>query len=370
MIANRHPGSRIACDSTRLLVTTRPNNFDAIRIAMALLVVWSHSFALYFGSEANEPISLLTHGAVNAGEVAVDVFFMLSGFLISKSFDRSTSSWSYLKKRIARIYPGYLVAVAIFAFVLLPLYAGTRYSAGGIVKTLTLNLALRGWFIDPAPFINNPDHALNGSLWSIPYEFWCYIGVLALGIVRIRKGALLAIFAAIVAANVWTEFTGKKFGGGIVSLVLGWPNLWFRMAPCFIAGMLLYAYRDCVPRSSRVALSGLGLFVAAAWVYPLAADAILPLALAYAVFHWGFSRQYFHAAKYGDFSYGAYLYAYPIQQLLIAFSVLSFPIFVIVSILLSLAAGIASWFAVERWFHRTNEPLPSTPRASDVAAGP
>ena len=70
----------------KLLVSNGPNNFDTIRIAMAMLVVWSHSFALYFGTEANEPLSVLTAGVVNAGNIAVNVFFIVSGFLNLKEF--------------------------------------------------------------------------------------------------------------------------------------------------------------------------------------------------------------------------------------------------------------------------------------------
>jgi peptidoglycan/LPS O-acetylase OafA/YrhL len=84
---------------------------------------------------------------------------------------------------------------------------------------------------------------------------------------------------------------------------------------------------------------------------------LLPIVLAYTVFYVAFSRQFWRAAKHGDFSYGTYLYAFPIQQLILAFTVCTFPIFVGASMLLSGLAGVASWFAVERWFHRTREPL-------------
>ena len=83
-----------------------------------MLVVWSHSFALYFGSENREPISLLTKGAINSGKVGVYVFFIISGFLITQSYERSASALSYLRKRICRIYPGFIVATIICAFVI------------------------------------------------------------------------------------------------------------------------------------------------------------------------------------------------------------------------------------------------------------
>ncbi|HTW74721.1 MAG TPA: hypothetical protein VMD56_07345, partial [Steroidobacteraceae bacterium] len=81
-----------------------------------------------------------------------------------------------------------------------------------------------------------------------------------------------------------------------------------------------------------------------------------PMVLAYVVLYWAFGHQLIQAAKYGDFSYGTYLYAFPIQQLLLATTKVSFAVFVLSSIVLSLVAGVASWFAVERWFHRVREP--------------
>jgi peptidoglycan/LPS O-acetylase OafA/YrhL len=341
----------------RLLVSNEPNNFDAIRIAMALLVVWSHSFALYFGTEANEPLSVLTAGVANAGNIAVDVFFIVSGFLIIKSFERSRSYWSFLKKRIARIVPGFIVATSLCAFVLLPVLGSTHYTIGSTVKTLGLNLLLQGWFVNSAPFVSNRVPSLNGSLWSIPFEFWCYLGVLAYGILKGGKAFLVAVLVIVIALDVWTNATGKQWGGGIITQVVGWPNLWFRMAPYFMAGMLAHVYRDFIPRSGWIVLISLALLVICARLSPLTAKALLPLVLGYAVLYYAFSRQLFQAAKYGDFSYGTYLYAFPIQQLILAFSAWSFPIFVGTSMLLSGLAGIVSWFAVERWFHRTREPL-------------
>jgi len=352
----------------RSLVSEDANNFDAIRLVMALSVVWSHSFALYLGSEASEPVSLLTHGIVNAGNVAVEVFFVVSGFLITQSFARSRSWWSFLRKRAGRIYPGYLVATSLCAFVLLPWFAGTRYTPLSVVKTIGLNLLLRNWFVNPDPFVNNDSSALNGSLWSIPIEFWCYIGVMAFGLLKLRRRFLLCSCVVVVAIHVWTVATGKLWGGGWVGVVLGWPNVWFRMAPFFMSGMLLYLYRELVPRSAYLAVGGLMLFVLCAWLLPLAAQALLPAVLAYAVMYWAFSRQLVPAARYGDFSYGVYLYAYPIQQLLVASAGLSFLAYLLASLGLALVAGIVSWYAVERWFHRPREPALPTKQSSLASA--
>ncbi len=338
-----------------LLVSNRRNNFNTLRMAMALLVIWSHSFALSVGTEDNEPISRLTGGTLDAGKLAVEVFFMISGFLILKSFDSSSSTWSYLRKRILRIYPAYVVAVGICAFVMLPLISNTRFTVETVTQMTWRNALLQGWFPESNVFAQNHWQDVNGSLWSIPYEFGCYLGVLLLGTcfaLWARKTVVLAAFVLIIALDAWTLHTGKRWGGGILSELVGLPNLWLRVAPCFLSGMLVYLYRDSVPRSGFAACAALAALIIGTRLVPMSASFLVPLCLGYLVFFLAFARPIYDAARYGDFSYGTYLYAWPIQQLLLAYGALSFPQFVGTAMLLSVLAGAASWFAVERWFVR------------------
>src|ERR1700753_104786 len=90
----------------------QPNNFDFFRLTLAVFVLFSHCYPLGTGSEAREPVLRLTHGQMTGGAVAVDLFFVMSGFLITASAERSRSLGSYFKKRFARIYPAFLGAAA------------------------------------------------------------------------------------------------------------------------------------------------------------------------------------------------------------------------------------------------------------------
>lgn len=353
------PDLLVPADETRFY----RNNFDALRLAMAFLVLFSHSFALRFGSEDSEPMSLATNGYYNSGNVGVWVFFIISGFLIAHSHARSPSLRSYAAKRVLRIYPAYLVATSVCAFVVTPLFAPPGFTLGAaeLVRTIGANLLLANHFPIPDLFTTNPVHGVNGALWSIRFEFLCYIGVALIGVIALpaRRFALPLLYALIVATWCWLDITGRKPGGPEwLREWIGWPYSWFRVLPNFLAGMIIYHWRDRLPRSTPLMLSGLA---AAFLAFHLggrdpagivAAHVLAPPALAYALFWLAFHPRIdlSHTARFGDFSYGTYLYAFPIQQMLVATTALPFALFVLLSLVLALAAGIVSWWLVERHF--------------------
>jgi peptidoglycan/LPS O-acetylase OafA/YrhL len=346
---------------------------------MAFLVVWSHSFAIYLGSEDREPISLLMNGTYTAGWVGVLVFFIISGFLICQSFEQRKTVKSYFERRVLRIYPGYIVATSICAFVVIPIFSThSDLSTREVFKTLGLNLLLRNYFPASDVFDGRP---LNGSLWSIPYEFWCYIGLAMLGLSRLftARWPIVAIACLAMLIRVWLELTGRKPGGGFVQSIIGWQYLWFIVLPCFLAGTALYLYRDAMPRSGLAASIGLVLLVCAANlpIDPLYRSCIVhllfPPVVAYGVIYITFDPRIklHNAARFGDFSYGSYLYAYPIQEaLLFVFGhELKFPLYIVASMSLSFLAGVVSWFSVEHWFLVKNRKRRSHDASAEFATG-
>lgn len=334
------------------------NNFDALRLAMALLVVWSHSFAIYIGSESSEPISRLMNGTYNAGNLGVLVFFIISGFLICQSYDQRKNIRTYFERRVHRIYPGYIVATSICAFVVIPIFSShADLSTTEVFKTLGLNLLLRNYFPPSDVFGGKP---LNGSLWSIPFEFWCYIGLAFLGLSQLltRRWPVIAITSLTMLVRVWLDLTGRK--PGMFGFIIGWPYLWFIVLPCFLAGTTLYLYRDVVPRSGLAVCAGLASLIGVANlpIDPLyrscLVNLLFPPVIAYSVIYMAFSPgiKLHNASRFGDFSYGTYLYAFTIQEMLLFVfgRELSFPVYIATSMTLALVLGIVSWLFVERWF--------------------
>ena len=232
----------------------RENNIDFVRIVLALLVILSHSYPLTLGHERSEPFMLLSRGQVTGGRIAVDLFFILSGFLISASYERSSSAVSFLRKRVARIYPG-IILVSLVTLVLFAPLAHARVEGASLVAKI-LNVAgntlrLAEWKYSGA-FASNPaPGVINGSLWSIYYEFWCYIGVLALGLTGLlrSKKVLAVLFGASIVVSLLFAYFRWHLSGGIVGEVLGYPPFWARLLPMYLAGVVFYRFRDLIPVS-------------------------------------------------------------------------------------------------------------------------
>jgi peptidoglycan/LPS O-acetylase OafA/YrhL len=339
----------------------RSNNFNALRLFFALAVVWSHSFALFQGSEATEPTSELLNGIYNAGTVSVFAFFTISGFLISQSWSRSSTWHSYLRKRVARIYPGYLVAVTLCSLLVVPLFSTLSFADYTRADWLGMasNVLLRNFIVGSNAF-NGVN--VNGSLWSIPYEFWCYIGILGLGLTGLfaKRTVILVIAILVMVIRAWLDLTGRKhWGGGWLEVIFGYQYRWFGVLPSFLLGAAAYQYRSTIRRSGWILIAMVAALVIACHL-PVAAiqqdvmaRLIFPPTLAYLVFYVAFANFGLpDAGRFGDFSYGTYLYAFPIQQMLASVwkDQLPFPLLILVSLLLALIAGVFSWFAVERWF--------------------
>jgi len=299
---------------------TRKNKFDAIRFLLATLVIASHSYPLLRDNNASEPVSRLTGGQLTGGELAIDGFFALSGFLIVQSWERSRSAIQYFRKRILRIYPGFLFAVLFGAFVVAPRIASdssdywSRFSVASFLGS-TLNLDTRL----PKVFANLPVPAVNGSLWSIRYEFLCYIGVAMLGMAgafRYRFAILIA-FAICLTLHAGQIFLGLRLPSGGLATMLCDPGPWPRLAAFFLSGVLFHLYADRITHSHWIAGAALLLLGISSQIemLPLA----LPVFGTYLLFHVAYlpiPRLDCFAGR-GDLSYGLYLYAFPIQQWLV-----------------------------------------------------
>ena len=337
----------------------RRNNFDFLRFLLASTVILSHCWPLLRGSDATEPLSRLTGGRLTLGGLSVNFFFVISGYLVANSWAFAPDFSRFLKKRAARIYPGYAAAVLLCLPVMwaawdrhVP-FPFLRRLAGAVWESLTL-----GFPSSPHAFIANPlPFVVNGSLWTVRFEFWCYIALAALGTAGLmsRRRAVAAAFVAAFAVASVLDITQTPIGWGTaVNWVFGEFRFWPRFATYFLAGVVFYLWRDRIPRSGLVAAPAallLGLSMIKPWGLSLtlpSCGVFLLFSIAYAPL--GVER----FGRFGDFSYGIYLYAFPVQQLLVMWFR---PGMTVLRLFLlaappAILAGALSWHFVEKHFLR------------------
>jgi peptidoglycan/LPS O-acetylase OafA/YrhL len=330
-------------------VNLRNNNFDFLRFLAATMVIFSHSYAL--SGNKNEPYLLISNYAT-FGSLAVNIFFVLSGFLIIKSWLDNPNVFDYLKKRILRIMPGLFVAVVFTVLVIGPMATSLNYYeyfTHPLTREYLNNATLSINFFLPGVFANNPyKDAVNGSLWTLPVEFKLYVMILILGLVGL----------------FYRRLTAALLGGGI--LVYGIIDIispdifdlnstekdYLRCLIYFVIGALFYLYRDRVKFSKELFLfSIMGLIIS----YFLRYGAVLSYAfLPYIILYFGFNKinKLDIFSKFGDFSYGLYIYAFPVQQLVIYFSKNKLPLllFFLISFFVTFILAINSWYLVEKPF--------------------
>lgn len=325
----------------------RENHFNLMRMGLATGVLVSHAFPLALGPGAAQPLEGLL--GANLGTLCVYVFFALSGFFIAQSFDRSRCGLHFLAARALRLFPALavmscltVIAAALWVSAADPA-AVWREGAAYVLRSMTLvavDYTLPGVFQDtPYPGV------INGSLWTLFYEVVCYLGVLVLGLLGLfrhpRLCAGVVALAAGLCGAVWlAAAAGLEMPGRMVRLgQLGLP---------FAIGVGLYLMRHRVPLSPALALGLAGL---AALAHGTALfGPLLVAALSYGAFVLGYARRAPGALRYnrlGDYSYGVYIYAFPVQQAVAWAGVDSPAGNIALALPVTLVLAVLSWHLVE-----------------------
>ncbi|WP_245960612.1 acyltransferase family protein [Simplicispira hankyongi] len=322
----------------------RLNNFDAVRLMAALLVIWGHQFALM-----GMPVPLILGN--EPGALGVIIFFALSGYLVSISWEADAHAGRFALRRVLRIWPGLLAVVLLSVLVLGPLFTTLPlrdYLRTGGTWDYLSNLWLDTRYPLPGVFEHNPLPAsVNGPLWTIQLEVGCYIALAlagSLGLLRWRFSAPLALLA-LAAALQWRYGSGRPVSTWSFGLQYGMM---------FAVGASLASFRSAMLRwhGRSMALVLLAALALHAWgPQPVAGQApLLALAAGAVILGSAATPGLTGAARHGDFSYGLYIYGFPMQQTVIALGggALGFPVALALSLMLAFAWAVFSWRLVER----------------------
>jgi peptidoglycan/LPS O-acetylase OafA/YrhL len=326
------------------------NNFDLLRLILAVLVILSHSFLLLEGDTANEPL-FFAFRRLTFGDLAVNGFFLLSGYLIVQSWKADPRPAAFLKKRVLRIYPAFVVAALISALLVGPLGADTAqyFSELQTTKLLKSIVLLKVPEVPPT-FVPDPLPIVNGSMWTIFFEFVCYMAVLLLGVLGVLRSRLgwLAITGAIFAMGAAQNWVGIFDEGNFYLPII-------RLSSFFFAGGCFFLYREKIALNPKTALACLVLLPLGI-AHDGTAELLLALTGGYLLFYIGFLQSPPALAwlrTCPDVSYGVYLYGWPVQKLLVWYvpHLSPWTLFPI-AVAASLGLGLVSWYAIEKPFLR------------------
>jgi len=344
------------------------NNFDLLRLVAAVSVIFSHAFLLSENSQDHDPLMILTGGQTILGVVGVFVFFTISGYLVTQSFDTTGSPLVFLAKRALRIFPGLLLCLAVCVFVIGPLvtqlpladYFWRREPYLFLFHNAVLDVdynRLPGVLFAPG----NIGGIVNGPLWSLPCEVLMYLMLFALGVCRLLTLRVGLLLLALGVGCLWFDTAGDTLGSA------------FWLLGFFAAGICCYRLRETrliAGHWALLALLGLALSIPARLFL-----VGFPLFGSYLVIYLALNRKLprVPAARFGDLSYGLYIYGWPIEQCVVYFSGGTAPWWEVFGLSLALAVPTAflSWHAIEsrcRWRARRAERVAATP-AGAAASG-
>lgn len=327
------------------MVPAGKNSLDLLRLVAASFVLYSHQYALLGLAEPS------FFGWNSFGGAGVTIFFFLSGMLVWSSWARDSNIRRFFQRRCLRIFPALWVVVILTIFVVGPLLTKDSFAAfflsGDTWRYLTTALLLPHYAL-PGVFESNPyPSVVNGSLWTLPVEFLCYITVAVVGSFwRNWQGVWVgvALFVTVLMATYAPVFTGIRFTSHFEMVAIFW-------------GGVLYGYCTSSPWTHlRQRMATVVLIVVASLLFALMGPrgtermAILLFAML-SVF---LAQRTDVGARLtdwsGDLSYGIYIYAFPVQQMVVYIfgtGSRSFSELFLLSSVITLVLAYLSWHFVE-----------------------
>ena len=329
----RAPGDRDGSNSRTA------NSYDFVRFCAASAVLFSHHFDLSGLPEPQVP-----GFGEDFGEVAVEVFFCLSGFLICRSLQKSAGWTRFVAARFLRIFPNLALALVVssmLTFVWYRNHANLWPHVGYVGDNLLL--FLNGvTAVIPGVFADTPRQDVNDPLWTLPYELWLYAALAVMFMFGARRSPAFIVLGMLVISIAWTaESLIDDFDLGPLE-----SSELFRLGSYFMSGALLAVVWPWIGRHA-IAIGAAGLAAALVVRNVMPVDTMFhSLALAACVVGLGSSSVMAWFSRGGDASYGMYVFAWPVQQFVLLL-VAPFWLSLLVAFLVTAAIGYATWHAFE-----------------------
>jgi peptidoglycan/LPS O-acetylase OafA/YrhL len=302
-------------------LSRKRNNFDLVRLVAAYSVVYAHSIIV---QKPDGHTDFVTEwlGFDYSGSLGVFAFFLLSGLLVTASYDRQRSPARYLILRATRIWPAVAVASLFAIFVMGPLltnlplrqYFASSATWANLDSFSTVTLGRR--ILLPGVFSDNPvPDAMFAPLWTLPVEVRYYVVVLVagmLGLLKSPRGMLVAVLIGLIPLLVRPYFAPHFHLAWRHLAPLAQGGYGFHPELVFLTGMLLYALREHVDINGWTAVALWAVYLCMRGT-PFAQALFYP-AFAYGVLWIGTTSLLHRFAPRNDYSFGIYIYGFPVQQ--------------------------------------------------------
>ena len=331
--------------------SNRDNNFNLIRFVAASLVLYSHSFGLAV-SGGQDPIRSVI--GTTWGSIAVDVFFITSGFLITGSYLTRNNITTFVRARILRIYPALFVAIP---FCVLLGAAVTTWSIFDYINLQTVRFSLKNTTLFfgadyhlPGVFLGNPENAINGSLWTLPYEIWMYtILMLTMFVLttlgkRIKFLSIRNVIGALAVVAIMLHVSNK--------FIDYLPFHFFRLFAMFFVGSAFFVWKEKILLTKKWIYVSIPVIISpviSEGCFTVTYNFLLPFLIIYLAYIPSGAIRNFN--RLGDYSYGIYIYAFPVQQSVeLLWPNISVFRMMGISFGFTLLLAILSWHLVEKRF--------------------
>ncbi|UZF95860.1 acyltransferase family protein [Bosea sp. NBC_00550] len=358
--------SESASDAGKAQIFGQHNNmFGFLRLLFASAVILSHVPEIIDGSRSNEILTRL-FGSISLGDFSVDMFFLISGYLITNSFIGRKSLAEYVRKRLARIFPGFICAYFICVLIVAPI--GGAKMPGHLGEFLSI--VVRALLLQ-APNVGNVFHGtmfpfLNASMWTISIEFKCYLLVIVMGYFGLfgKRHLVLIATAALLVIAIFLEIETQPFDTSITdrpipnifsisewnSILFGAKKSWLRLSGIFLTGSCFFLYRDVIIFKLKYVLISTAALALCLFVDRLAHFGVAIFG-AYILFSISNikNRTLSKINNKNDISYGVYLYAWPTTKVILLISPhMSVINATVLTVIISYILGWVSWVCIER----------------------
>ncbi|HEY1682743.1 MAG TPA: acyltransferase [Candidatus Tumulicola sp.] len=327
----------------------KSNAIGFLRLFLAVIVVWSHGKAL----TGQEPIMAYSHDTFSAAFLAVSCFFVLSGFLITRSGESLNRPARFMWHRVLRIYPGFWVCLLVTAFLFAPIMyfiqSGTLHgyllSPDGPLSYVYKNAPAFGGQTDIKNLITSGPFPgqIDMSLWTLPWETACYILVALFGLFAVHRSprSVPIVTVALILAMFAMETVMRH--APIFQFV--YPLYLFIV---FGLGSSAYLFRSRIPTRWPLALAAtIVVFVALPTPF---CRTVVPIPMAYLTLYAAMRVPIRSFDRRVDLSYGLYIYSVPIQYVLVMLGAQRFgsALYFLCTMAVALAFAAASWFVIEK----------------------